>query len=71
MGFRIFLKKVIKLDNLIEGYLKKRENIKKIFLLFDSRHLIKPIDRIILESLLEIQNNEINFIFTKQIKLDL
>ena len=58
-------KKVIKLDNLIEGYLKKRENIKKIFLLFDSRHLIKPIDRIILESLLEIQNNEINFIFTK------
>ena len=62
-------KKVIKLDNLIEGYLKKRENIKKIFLLFDSRHLIKPIDRIIFESLLEIQNNEINFIFTKTDKI--
>ena len=62
-------KKVIKLDNLIEGYLKNRENIKKIFLLFDSRHLIKPIDRIILESLLEIQNNEINFIFTKTDKI--
>lgn len=62
-------KKIIKLDNLIEGYLKKRENIKKIFLLFDSRHLIKPIDRIILESLLEIQNNEINFIFTKTDKI--
>ena len=46
MGPFVFFpeKKVIKLDNLIEGYLKKRENIKKIFLLFDSRHLIKPIE---------------------------
>ena len=58
-------KKIIKLDNLIEGYLSKRANIKKIFLLFDSRHLIKPIDKIIIDSLLEIQTNEINFIFTK------
>ena len=62
-------KKVIKLDNFIEGYLKKRENIKKIFLLFDSRHLIKPIDQIIINSLLEIQTNEINFVFTKVDKI--
>ena len=58
-------KKIIKLDNLIEGYLSKRANIKKIFLLFDARHLIKPIDKIIIDSLLEIQRKEVNFIFTK------
>ncbi|MBD23201.1 MAG: YihA family ribosome biogenesis GTP-binding protein [Alphaproteobacteria bacterium] len=69
-GFSYISKeKIIKLDNLIEGYLKKRENIKKIFLLFDSRHLIKPIDKVIIESLLEIQTNEINFIFTKVDKI--
>ena len=62
-------KKVIKLDNFIESYLTKRENIEKIFLLFDSRHLIKPIDKIIIESLLELQTNEINFIFTKADKV--
>ena len=55
-------KKVIKLDNFIESYLTKRENIEKIFLLFDSRHLIKPIDKIIIESLLELQTNEINYL---------
>ena len=58
-------KKIIKLDNLIEGYLSKRANIKKIFLLFDARHLIKPIDKIIIDSLLKIQRKEVNFIFTK------
>ena len=58
-------KKIIKLDDLIEGYLSKRANIKKIFLLFDARHLIKPIDKIIIDSLLEIQRKEVNFIFTK------
>ena len=62
-------KKIIKLDNLIEDYLRKRENIKKIFLLFDSRHYLKPIDKIILDSLSEIQRNEINFIFTKTDKI--
>ena len=66
MVFHIFpKKKIIKLDNLIEGYLSKRANIKKIFLLFDARHLIKPIDKIIIDSLLEIQRKEVNFIFTK------
>ena len=58
-------KKIIKLDNLIEGYLSKRANIKKIFLLFDARHLIKPIDKIIIDSLLKTQRKEVNFIFTK------
>jgi len=58
-------KKIIKLDDLIEGYLSKRANIKKIFLLFDARHLIKPIDKIIIDSLLKIQRKEVNFIFTK------
>ena len=62
-------KKIIKLDSFIENYLTKRENIEKIFLLFDSRHLIKPIDKIIIESLSELQTNEINFIFTKADKV--
>ena len=62
-------KKIIKLDDLIEKFLVTRENIKKIFLLFDSRHLIKPIDEIIINSLTEIQNKEINFIFTKNDKI--
>ena len=61
--------KVIKLDELIEKFLVTRANIKKIFLLFDSRHLIKPIDEIIINSLKEIQNKEINFIFTKNDKI--
>ena len=61
--------KKIKLDDLIEKFLVTRENIKKIFLLFDSRHLIKPIDEIIINSLTEIQNKEINFIFTKNDKI--
>ena len=61
--------KIIKLDDLIEKFLVTRENIKKIFLLFDSRHLIKPIDEIIINSLTEIQNKEINFIFTKNDKI--
>ena len=38
-------------------------------MLFDSRHLIKPIDEIIINSLTEIQNKEINFIFTKNDKI--
>ena len=61
--------KIMKLDELIEKFLVTRANIKKIFLLFDSRHLIKPIDEIIINSLKEIQNKEINFIFTKQDKI--
>ena len=43
--------------------------MKKFFSSFDSRHLIKPIDKIIIESLLELQTNEINFIFTKADKV--
>ena len=49
--------------------MKNLIRLKKIFLLFDSRHLIKPIDKVIIESLLEIQTNEINFIFTKVDKI--
>ena len=44
---------------------QKEQILKKIFLLFDARHLIKPIDKIIIDSLLEIQRKEVNFIFTK------
>ena len=61
--------KIIKLVDLIEKFIVTRENIKKIFLLFDSRHLIKPIDEIIINSLAEIQNKEVNFIFTKNDKI--
>ena len=41
----------------------------KKFFFFLIPDIIKPIDKIIIESLLELQTNEINFIFTKADKV--
>ena len=59
----------IKLDKLIEFYFLRRNNIKRILLLIDSRHGFKEIDRMILEKLILLHKNKINIILTKTDKL--
>ena len=53
------------LDLLINFYFEKRENIKKIFLLIDSRHGFKSIDKVIFQNLEKIFSNKICLILTK------
>ena len=53
------------LDLLINFYFEKRENIKKIFLLIDSRHGFKSIDKDIFQNLEKIFSNKICLILTK------
>ena len=55
----------VKLDKLLETYFKKRENIKNIFILIDSRHLLKEIDSQIINQLNLITEKKIILIFTK------
>ena len=60
---------IFKLDLLLDQYFQKRENLKKIFLLIDSRHLLKPIDLSIIKLLEELSKKEIIFVFTKKDKI--
>jgi len=57
------------MDKLISSYLTQENNLKKIFLLIDSRHGFKPIDNFILNNIEEISNKNIHIIFTKTDKL--
>ena len=57
------------MDLLLDQYFQKRENLKKIFLLIDSRHLLKPIDLSIIKLLEKISKKEIIFVFTKKDKI--
>jgi len=69
-GFsKISAKQIFKLDLLLDQYFQKRENLKKIFLLIDSRHLLKPIDLTIIKLLEKISEKEIIFVFTKKDKI--
>ena len=69
-GFsKISPSQIFKLDLLLDQYFQKRENLKKIFLLIDSRHLLKPIDLSIIKLLEEISKKEIVFVFTKKDKI--
>ena len=69
-GFsKISANQILKLDLLLDQYFQKRENLKKIFLLIDSRHLLKPIDFSIIKLLEKISKKEIIFVFTKKDKL--
>ena len=69
-GFsKISAKQIFKLDLLLDQYFQKRENLKKIFLLIDSRHLLKPIDFSIIKLLERISKKEIIFVFTKKDKI--
>ena len=64
-GFsKISANQILKLDLLLDQYFQKRENLKKIFLLIDSRHLLKPIDFSIIKLLEKISKKEIIFVFT-------
>ncbi len=58
-----------KLDTLIELYLSKRRNIMLLFLLIDSKHGFKEIDKIILNQLDQVLKNKIFIIFTKTDRL--
>ena len=66
---KIHEKDKIKLDKLIEFYFLRRNNIKRILLLIDSRHGFKKIDRMILEKLILLHKNKINIILTKTDKI--
>ncbi len=69
-GFsKISKEKVLQLDKLIDKYLRKRINLKKIFLLIDSRHLLKSIDKTIIDLLHQISKKEIILVFTKKDKI--
>ena len=69
-GFSKIPKKTeIKMDKLLNEYLINRTNLKKIFLLVDSRHLLKNIDFTIIKNLEETTNKEIIIVFTKTDKL--
>ena len=58
-----------KLDKLIDEYLRKRVNIKKFFLLIDSRHGFKNLDNFIIKQLEIYFKNRIFLIFTKTDRL--
>jgi GTP-binding protein len=69
-GFsKISKKKIAEIDTTLDKYLRARKNLKKIFILLDSRHLIKPIDQSILDHLNEVTDKEIFLIFTKKDKI--
>ena len=69
-GFsKISANQIIKLDLLLDQYFQKRKNLKKIFLLIDSRHLLKPIDLSIIKLLEKYSEKEIIFVFTKKDKI--
>ena len=69
-GFsKISANQIIKLDLLLDQYFQKRKNLKKIFLLIDSRHLLKPIDLSIIKLLEKHSEKEIIFVFTKKDKI--
>ena len=69
-GFsKISANQIFKLDLLLDQYFQKRKNLKKIFLLFDSRHLLKPIDLSIITLLEKSSEKEIIFVFTKKDKI--
>ncbi len=69
-GFsKISANQIIKLDLLLDQYFQKRKNLKKIFLLIDSRHLLKPIDLSIIKLLEKNSEKEIIFVFTKKDKI--
>ena len=58
-----------KIDKLIEIYLRKRQTLKFIFLLIDSRHGMMENDKRILYQLDEIIENKVIIIFTKVDKI--
>lgn len=66
---KISKKKIAEIDTILDKYLKERKNLKKIFILLDSRHLLKPIDQLILDHLNEVTNKDIFLIFTKKDKI--
>ena len=69
-GFsKISANQIFKLDLLLDQYFQKRKNLKKIFLLIDSRHLLKPIDLSIIKLLEKSSKKEIIFVFTKKDKI--
>ena len=69
-GFsKISANQIFKLDLLLDQYFQKRKNLKKIFLLIDSRHLLKPIDLSIIKLLEKSSEKEIIFVFTKKDKI--
>ena len=69
-GFsKISKNQIFKLDLLLDQYFQKRRNLKKIFLLIDSRHLLKPIDLSIIKLLEKSSEKEIIFVFTKKDKI--
>ena len=69
-GFsKISKNQIFKLDLLLDQYFQKRRNLKKIFLLIDSRHLLKPIDLSIIKLLEKSSKKEIIFVFTKKDKI--
>ena len=59
----------LKIDVLIEEYLRNRKLLKFLFLLIDSRHGLKDVDKEILIRLEEIINSKIIIIFTKVDKI--
>ena len=66
---KISKKRIAEIDATLDKYLRARKNLKKIFILLDSRHLIKPIDQSILDHLNEVTDKEIFLIFTKKDKI--
>ncbi len=69
-GFSSIPKKnEIKLDNLIDQYVRKRKNIAALLLLIDSLHGIKDIDNFILNRLNLYLEHKILLIFTKKDRL--
>ena len=69
-GFsKISKNQIFNLDLLLDQYFQKRKNLKKIFLLIDSRHLLKPIDLSIIKLLEKNSEKEIIFVFTKKDKI--
>ncbi len=66
-GFsKIPKKNELKLDRLIDLYIKKRKNISKFLLLIDSMHGFKPIDKIIMDQLDFYLQKKVFIIFTKK-----
>ncbi len=69
-GFsKIPKKNELKLDRLIDLYVKKRKNISKFLLLIDSMHGFKPIDKIIIDQLDFYLQKKVFIIFTKKDRL--
>ena len=66
---KISKKQIAEIDTTLDKYLRARKNLKKIFILLDSRHLIKPIDQSILDHLNEVTDKEVFLIFTKKDKV--